>query len=438
MNPSLRARLSLPLFFIDMILFGLAYNLLDASAVLPEFVRGATDSQVLIGITGILWAFMWRLPQLLVAPTLNRAENKMKWLAFSAIPGRFMFCLIGIVTLLVGRDQPNLMLITFFFGYALFGVTDGITALVWVELIGSAVSDRARGVMLSASQIVNGVLVLAMQIPVRYVLSQEGPGYPNSYGILFVVAGVMFVVSGFALISVQDNTKKTKAKGLELRDYVPFFGKILRQDHPFRAFLLMRFFLEISFYIVSPFYIGFMTIGLGINPAQAVSDSLLAVTVGNIGGSIFAAWISNRGSARVVIWGMGIAAILGPVLALLSPLFGSTVGYLALMVTFITIGIERSGGAPGFMNWLIAYPMPGSRGIYAGIANTIGIASLAAPVIGGVIVSAFGYTSLFVISGVTGGIALLFAFQLAVPQGQGIYGSTDEIRTHDSHPISDV
>jgi MFS family permease len=427
-NDLLRRRLSIPFFFIDMILFGIAIGFLDASTVIPEFVGKATDSKVLVGLSGILFAIGWRLPQLAFAPAANRAPNKRRWMLTFALPGRVAFFLVAFVAIAIGKDNPGLMLLTFFVAYGGFAILDGITSLAWVELIGSAVPDNLRGMMFSASQIIQGVLILGVQGVLRELLGEHGPGYPANYAVVFIIAATFFTISTFFLTNVYESKDKKpeKARNIEAKDFLPYLKSIAWGDRPFRDFLVMRFFLDAAFYMVSPFYIGYETEKLGIPSGQAVSDSLVAVMVGNVIGSLLSTWFSQKLSARAVIWMMIVAAIVGPSLVLVSPL----VGYVALLIAFFTIGLIHSAGAPGLLNWMIAYPEPGNRPIYSGIANTVSMFALVAPVLGGLILQLTNYSVLF-------GLSLVLALICAV-NGLRLVNPSIKTKKNDTYPVPDV
>jgi Na+/melibiose symporter-like transporter len=276
-------------------------------------------------------------------------------------------------------------------------------------------------------------LILVVQGVLRELLGENGPGYPNNYATVFFIAAMLLIVSVFFLTNVyEDKTKKVSVPpAIKLREFPRYLKSIAWHDRPFRDFLVMRFFLDAAFYIVSPFYIGYETERLGIPSAQAVSDSLVAVMVGTVIGSLLSTWFSQKFSARAVIWLMIGAVIIGPVLVLVSPIFG----YGALLIAFFMIGLVHSTGAPGLLNFMIAYPEPGNRPIYAGVANTVSMFALIAPVIGGVILQATNYETLFTISLVLAIICAVNGLRLVNPSDKKKNTSSEQ---HDAYPVPDV
>lgn len=402
-------------YLADMVLFTLAMGFLDSSTVLPDFVGQATDSKVLVGVTGILFAVGWRLPQLALAPAVNHAKSKRAWMFWTCLPGRLVFFVVAAIIAAIGTRSPGLMLLVFFVAYTLFAMSDGITSLAWVELIGNAVSERARGLMFGISQVIAGVSILVIQQLLRELLGPHGPGYPINFAVVFAIAGGLLALTLPFVANLYERPTETKPRAIEATDYLPYLAKIVRNDHGFRQFLIMRFFLEVAYYMVVPFYIGFETQAFGIPAAQAVGDSLVAVTLGNIGGSLLAGWLSHRFTSRTAIRLQSAAILIGPTLALLSPLIGPG----ALLISFAMIGLSGALSTPGLFNWLISYPPLEERPLYFGVANTLGATALLAPVIGGVLLQATSYNALF---GLTVGIALIAAFtalQLNAPRQPG-------------------
>ncbi len=397
-----------------MILFSLAMSFMDTSTVLPEFVGQATNSALLVGLSGVMFTLFWRVPQLALAPAVNRAPRKLPWMFWGSVPGRLIFFVVAAVVAGVGMRSPGLMLLVFFGGYGLFALGDGVATLAWVELIGNAVSDRTRGILFGASQVITGIAILGIQGLLRELLGPLGPGYPVNFAVVFAIAGILFALTLPFVANLYERPTKTPPRAIELSEYLPYLRKILREDKPFRFFLVMRFFLESAYYVVVPFYIGYEIKVLGVPAAQAVSDSLIAVTLGSIGGSIVTGWLGSRYSSRSVIWVQAVAVLIGPALALASPSLGREV----LLVSFVTIGLAGASATPGLLGWMIAYPPPGDRPIYNGIANTLGIGALIMPVVGGLVLQAVSYTALFSLAMVMALISVVTASRLVAPRKQ--------------------
>ena len=389
-----RARLNIPLYLIDMILFGLAFSFLDSSTVMPSFVGELTHSQILIGLSSVTFGLGWRLPQLLLAPLVNRAPRKLPWMLNSSIPGRLAFIVVAILIIVIGPSQSGILLFVFFGGYFVFAICDGIATISWSELIGNAVPERTRGFMFSTAQIFTALSVLVVQGALRALLGPRGPGFPTNYAIVFAIAGGLLTISLPIVALLYESPVPTTTRISGLADYLPYLRKVINQDAVFRRFLLLRSLLDASALAV-PYYIGYEISQLNVPVTQAVSDSLVAVMIGSVIGSALAGWIGGRFGSRVVIW-MHIAAMAtGPIAALLSGGLGRDL----LLISFAMIGLTGAANQSGLFNWVVSHAPIGERATYNSISNTLGLVSLLVPtLIGGIVLQATSYPALFVIA----------------------------------------
>jgi len=414
-----RVQFTALMFLTDMILFGVAVGLLDASTVVPDFVSHATHSEVLIGLAGVWFSLGWRIPQLFTAPMINRAPRKLPWMLRSSIPGRLMLIIVAAIVVTVARDNKPLILIVFFIGYGIFAFCDGIATNAWVELIGNATSDRARGVMFGVSQVVAGIIVLAVQPAMQNVLGAQGPGYPVNYAIIIGIAGVLLTVSLIAIANLRETPVAAHTQVTGLAEYAKYLRQVLRDDPPFRRFLLVRVFMDIAT-IATPFYIGYEVDRLKIVSAQAVSDSLAAVTIGSLVGSLLGSWLGGRYGSRTVI---GIA-IGGVLIQAIGALLSFSLGDVPLLITFAMVGMVNAAFGAGLFNWMVGHAPAGQRPTYNSISSTLGFIAMGMPVLGGLLLQFTGsYLLLFAIVLVFGSIAGVAALGLGRPEANRVSGA---------------
>jgi len=397
-----QARQNVAFYVIDMVLFGLAVTFLDASTVIPNFVGQITKLPVLIGLSGVWFTLLWRLPQLITAPVISRSPDKRRWMLFSSIPGRLTFLVIALLTVLISPSNRELLLIVFFIGYGIFAIADGITNNAWVALIGSAVPHRTRGIMFGVAQVITAVSILVVQGLLRQLLGPSGPGYPLNYAAVFAIAGVLLTITLPFVANFYERPMPPPTRVIGMSDYLPYLGQILRKDRIFQHYLVMRFVQDASV-IAAPFFIGYEVTVLQVPSAQAVSDSLLAVMIGNLLGSALGGWLSHRFSSRLVIYMHTVAIVVGPLAALLSV----SVGRDALLISFACIGLITASYGPGVFNWLVAYAPIDERPVYNSIVNTFGVVALMVPLIGGLVLQFSSYSVLF-------GLALVIAIAAAL------------------------
>jgi MFS family permease len=146
--------------------------------------------------------------------------------------------------------------------------------------------------------------------------------------------------------------------------------------------------------MAGPFYIGFVTVQLGMESAEAVPTLLALQTAGSLSGALFYAWLGVRHNLLYIRLALILAATL-PISALLAGL----VGPFPLYIGFFTFGLAFSNLFSAYLNWIIMHATPEQRPIYTGLFNTVAAGTvLIAPLIGGTLAQAVGYEAVFVVA----------------------------------------
>jgi len=383
------------LFLLDGVLFIVAINMIGATTVIPDFVRRLTDSEILIGLSGSLFDIGWTLPQLFVARYIVRFERKKWWFAGPNIPVRFVILIFAVLVVLLGKDQPQAILIVFLICYGIAAIGDGIVGVPWTDLNGTSLDNRWRARVFGLMSAISGVIILLIVSPaIGVILSDKGPAFPNNYALLFGISGALFALSILPPLFFHELPGgKAVEKIPALSEFLPYLGQVLRTDGPFRAMVITRM-LTALFAMAAPFYIGFATITLGLSSTAAVPRLLMMQTLGGIGGAFLYTWLGARNNLLYIRLALAGGAML-PISALLA----TVVGPLPLYLGFLASGLGLTNLALGYQNWVISHASPDQRPVYAGLFNTIAAGiSLVAPFIAGTIAQHVGYEALFVVA----------------------------------------
>ena len=415
-------------FLADNILFGVAMGLIGATTVIPDFVRHLTDSEILIGLSGSIFTIGFTLPQLFVARYIVRYARKKWWFVGPNIPVRFVILTFAGITVWLGRDRPGLILVAFFVSLGIASCGDGLVGVPWADLTATSLSNRWRARMLGLTTASTGVIMLLLAPLIGVVLGERGPGFPNNYAIMFGAAGTLFALSILPGIFLHELPGgKAVEKIPSFAEYLPDLGRVLRDDGPFRAFVITRIFTTL-FAMSAPFYVGYARVLWGLSRGVAVPMLVAMQRGGRIGGALVYTWLGARNNLLYMRLALGSAALL-PLCALLAGL----VGPLPLYIGFLVSGLA-TGSNLGFsyLNWIVGYANRDRLPIYVGLVNTIiAVISLIAPIMAGTIAQSLGYRLLFAISLVMALSALFMTLRfLRNPQ-------TEEPRTAVVSPAAD-
>lgn len=381
-------------FLSDNVLFTVAMSILGSTTVIPDFVRRLTDSEILIGLASSLFTIGFTLPQIIIARYIVRHAHKKWWFVGPNIPVRFVLLIFAGITVWLGKDRPELVLLAFFICYGIAGFGDGLVGVPWSDMVGTSLDTRWRARMFGLTTAATGVIMLLITPLIGLILGANGPGFPDNYAILFGAAGVLLICSiplGIFIHELPGGKAVDKLPALS--EFLPNLGRLLRDDVPFRSYIVVRMF-TILFLMAAPFYVGYATVQLGQSSEVAVPVLLAMQIVGSVAGALLYTWLGARSNLVSIQLALGGAALL-PISALLA----ASVGPIPLYVGFLVFGAANSNLLSAYQNWIVSYAHHDLRPIYIGLANTLtALISLVAPFIGGSIAQYLGYEPLFVIA----------------------------------------
>lgn len=398
-------RKNFSLFLIDSILFMLGITILGPTTLIPDFIRQLTRSEILIGFSSSLFDVGWTLPQLLIARFIVRFERKKWWFVGPNIPVRFIMLGFAGLTVFLGKDRPEAILLAFLICYGIAAVGDGVVGVPWMVLSGTSLDNRWRARMLGLSMAVVGVIMLGVSPLIGVALGSPNLPFPNNYAVVIGIAGLLFVASILPMVFMREIPDGQVVEKIpSMAEFLPSLGRVLRSDGAFRAMIGARM-LTSLFAMASPFYIGFATVKLGLSSTVAVPTLLAMQTIGGVCGALIFAKMGERHNLLFIRLALGLATLL-PISALLA----RAVGPIPLYIGFLVSGLTAGNLFISYLNWVITHATAEQRPIYSGLFNTfVAVISLIAPLIGGTIAQYAGYEVLFVVALVMALLALFVA-----------------------------
>jgi MFS family permease len=332
--------------------------------------------------SGSLW------PQLLIAGWLRRLPaRKWAWVGGALVQGLAVLCMAGVLATVRG---PSL-------GYwilgllVLFSLARGFCSVANKDVLGKTVPKTRRGRVtgLASSAAGAGTLVFAA------VLWTAGEAAVTPYIVLFVVGGLLWLAGAGLYASVNEVSGATEG-GANAIDTALRSVALLRDDEPFRRFVLVRTCLMVSA-LLAPFLVA-------LSPdfeRTPLAYFLVAQGAGTMLSGPIWGKLADRSSRRLMMH-MGIAAgTLGVVIALVALLLPNWLGAPAFLPgAFFALSIVHSGVRLGRKTYVVDLAGGNKRTDYVAVGNTlIGIALLA---VGGI-------TALLQAWSATSAIALLSA-----------------------------
>lgn len=379
---------------LDNMMFFFIFMGLSPYTVLPFYVQHFTDSNILIGLIPAIYILGNTLPQPFMARFLAKRQDRKKYLLIAAFLQRFGilgFLLLSIFQPLLNFSN-SLTLVIFFAMMILQNVASGFYVPAWIDFMGKMI-PRRKGLLFGVSNFLGGLLGIAMGALLTYLL--DSYPYQQAIQVIFGISFLASMLSFGAILSwreavppqtvVGQKNTETHNKPLKNRNFLKYLV--------FRGLMVV---LEIgtSYYTLAALEKGNITPGqIGIFTTIL---SLAETVVNPLWG-----WLGDKKGFITVV---KISALLGVAAALLAANTGTLA---AFYVVFILAGAMLSGFQMTNFNTIYEFSPPDQVPHYTA-ASQIALSPLSGviPFIGGALVTVFGYTGVFWLSGVVGMIGL--------------------------------
>ncbi len=395
--------------------FGMGEAASSPGLVLSLLIRQLGGSLTLVGLLPVIQSAGYLLPQLLVGGRVQALVHKLP------VYRRFAFLRIiaqaAMVTacFFAGVIDSTWALVTILFCYALFNFGGGVTTLSFQDVVAKTVPSNQRGRFFGTRQLLSGLLAFSIGGPlVRWVLSDESPfAFPHNFALISAFSLICYALAMSVFATVHEPPAQQVVPRMSFKDTLNAAPAMLRDHHDYRQFIVVRLFLLIG-RMAEPFFIIYVTEQLGLPASIAgvfVASAAVAAAISN------AVW-GRLGDSRGKQWLLrvtGSVAMLPPLMMLVAPSISAThetLLILWLLLLSLASGTSADGVSIASMTYLLEVAPPEQRPLFMGLANTIlGVGALI-PVVGGMLVSSFGYQTAFGIAATCSCIGVILARRL--------------------------
>jgi MFS family permease len=375
---------------VDMVFWLFGSSFVSVSAILPVFASRLTDSAIVIGLIPALTDAGWFLPQLFLAPYVERLARKKPIVIWLGAVERLPYFVLPVMALWL-PSLPRTAAVTVFMALMAWkALGSGIVATPWQELMAKIIPVARRGRFFGTAHFVGQLLGVGGSAIAAWLLATLP--YPQNFAWCFGVGSVGIGGSLAFLAFAREPARAPEPRLMRPQQpYLTRLTSILRRDANFRTYLLSRWLA----------YFGGMANGfLAVYAVKHyhLPDAAAAVYTGLLYGAGvagYAIWgpLGDRwGHKRVMelansVWLAALA------LAFLSP------AAWGFNVVFALVGFANAGGVLSDLNIAMEFGPEAERPTYIGLARTVtGPAVFVAPVLGGWIAQTWNYPALFAVS----------------------------------------
>jgi MFS family permease len=373
---------------LDGVMFWFGLHFASSSTIMPLFVSKLTLNPLVIGLVAVIAQAGWYLPQLIAAGFTERIAHKK---AIAVNLGFFLERLptwLWPLAALVAPTWPSLGLIIFFTGYAWHMLGAGLIAPAWQDLIARCFPVQRRGQFFGLTSFLGtGAGTLGAGLSSWLLAAYL---FPYNFVTIFIISAASITLSCFFLGLTREPVQPVRNEAATREKLWIKLGQIIRQDHNFRHYLLVRLLMALGL-----MGLGFITVAAVQRwqiEDRTVGFFTATLLLGQAGGNLLAGLLADRFGHKLSLQIGLIFAVLAFSLAWGAPAvlwFYFVFGCLGL-----AIGVTIVSGVLITME----FSAPEQRPTYVGIANSVaGVGSVIGPLLGGWLAS-YSYLTLFAAS----------------------------------------
>ncbi|MGD8455486.1 MAG: MFS transporter [Anaerolineales bacterium] len=387
--------------------FGMSF--ISSTVILPLYVSHFTDNPLLIGLIPFFSTAGYLLPQLFTSNAVERAPRKKYYPAtIGFFLERVPIFLLAPTTYFLAVNRPDAALLVFFLLYAWHTLGAGLIVVGWQDMIAKLIPVDKRGRFFGITNFLgNGTGILgALAVP--FVLDKFT--FPNGYVISFTLASILIFISWVFISLTREPAAPSSKPRLSQLEYFRSLPDILRTDRNFRMYLLAQIIFSLSGMAVG--FLVVYTARTWSMPDAEASGFTIALQIGLTLANLLFGFLSDRKGHKLNLEICMALSVVSLVLAILAP------GPLWFFPIFFLRGAVNSGTYISGISIVYEFTEAEDRPTYIGLSNTIpGVAGGIAPMIGGWLVGALSYRTMFVIAALIGlGSWFLIRFTVQEPR----------------------
>jgi predicted MFS family arabinose efflux permease len=246
-----------------------------------------------------------------------------------------------------------------------------------------------------------------------------GHAFPYDYGILIIIGGLISATGVLAYLFVDEPPARHIAKRTPLSRQLADGFAMLKALPDYRVFLWMRIFYQLTA-MCFPFYATFAYQELGFSQASVGVFVSIWLGAGVLSNLVWGPLLDRQGH-RIVFVSTAAISVAAPIVILLlgwlHPHAQEVPAVFAVVaLTFLLNGFVRAGRFIANHTYLLEAAPVERRPLYIGFMNTMTFPFMLSPILGGAIVSLFGYRTLFVIGGLSAIAGWIVSWRLKEPR----------------------
>jgi len=364
----------------------LGVALTQPTTVISAFVADLTGSTIWVGGLSTVLTVAGALPQLFVARWIEPRPRKMPYLMLAIYLRVVSWGLLAALVFTIGDKHPMILAWILVGMLVVFYAGGGLGNIPYTDIIGKIIPQDRRGAFFGGKGALAGPLSIGAALLARQILASVS--YPNNYALLFGLAATGLAVASLGFWVIREPVfASDKQAILPWRTY---WQQILAASRRLKILVLVQLLTGFSL-MALPFYVVYARKQLDA-PAEAIGWFLLAQVSGGMLSNLIWARQVDRAGSRWMLFTCAVISTLTPLLAIVL----GTLGWMALLPVFFLAGATFDGRKVGFQSALLELAPATERATYAGLNAVLILPVAFLPLVAGLFLQHWSYTTLFV------------------------------------------
>ena len=378
-----------------------AKNFMDVDTIIPAMLVEAGGNAMHIGIMAAIMMGGSSFTQLFFAPYLSNKTFKKKFLLFAINTRVFALLGLGILLFILTGGQHNYVLWFAFLFITLFSLAGAFANISYTDILGKSVNPDKRKTFFSSIQIVGGVVVLIGAFFAKRVLDWKD--FPVNYAFMFFIGASFLLIATGGFWSIKE-VVPSKLKISGIKAFFKVLKTELKQNKKLGYFLgyINTQGIAISFL---PFIILYAKETFNTQSADT-GIFLIYKVIGVVFVSALVLLGAKKIKYNLLLYSNVLLSLTLVSLALIIN-DGSSIKYI-----FVLGGIVFSLFSMSMNGLLLEVSGTSNRALYTGFAGAGNILPAIFPLIGGAVISQFGYQAFFILFMVIIAFATFFIFKI--------------------------
>jgi len=374
---------------LDLTFYNLAISFIFGSTILSLYASRLTTSALLIGLIPAIQNVGYFLPQLFTARKIERLSQMKPLLMKISVMERIPYLVVALGTFFWPGAPQWVAYTVLALGLGVATFSGGVAGPAWNGMLAKVVPPERRGRLFGISQSTGGLLGIGGAALSRYVLGTYS--YPISFGICFLLCFLSQALSWVSLGLNREPHQLPTSEAPSLREYWSRLPVVLRQNGNFSRYLVSRALLILGG-MGTAFYVLYARQAFQITDAFAANLTVAALVSQTLFTPLLG-WLGDRWGHR---WLTQVAAVLAGGAVLVALLAPAASWFYAV---FVLMNAGSAGMSVAGMSMTLEFCPTEQVPTFAALANTLlALPILLAPILGGWLVDAAGYRTLFVVA----------------------------------------